>query len=147
MTQVSKAASAIFTDEVQVMALEGKFVILGFPDEFKRSRADRPKGREALEQALAQEINIEGFKIKCVLATEPDTPPSEIPEEGPIMLAFPPDDTEPPAMSNGTYPDIPPVVPGNAAVVASMPPIREPDEDESFLRLVMDELDCRPADD
>jgi hypothetical protein len=129
------------------MALEGKFIILGFPDEFKRSRADKPKGREALEQALTQEIGIQGFKVKCVLAAEPDEATTEMQEEGPVILDFPPDPVEPPAMSNGTYPDIPPTVPSHAAVVTSAAPVREPDEDESFLKLVMDELDCRPADD
>jgi DNA polymerase-3 subunit gamma/tau len=147
VTQVSKAASAIFTNEVQVMALEGKFVILGFPDEFKRSRADKPKGREALEQALTQEIGIQGFKVKCVLVDEPDAPPVDVPDDGPVGLDFPPDPLEPPKMSNGTYPDIPPQVPSHAAVVTAAAPVREPDEDENFLRLVMDELDCRPADD
>jgi len=141
VTQVSKAAHAIFTDDVQVMALEGRCVVLGFPDEFKRGRADKPRGREVLEQALAAELGLPGYRIKCVLAGASAERGGDAPSDQPATLDFPPEPPPPTPARNGG-----PAPPRPAADVAPLPTPEEagePDPDEEFLTLVMEEFNGR----
>jgi len=67
ITQTYRAAATVF-DSVRIAALEGRSVVLEFPNEFARERADRPRAREVLEQAIAQEIGAAGLKVRCDLA-------------------------------------------------------------------------------
>jgi DNA polymerase-3 subunit gamma/tau len=155
LLQKSRSAQGIFTDDVQVTALDGRFVVLTFPNEFQRSRADKPKGREALEQALTAETGIQGFKVRCLLLDEEAPPPSPpVMEEPPASLVDLPMESSPTSngVSSGAFGELPAVRPATDTAVVSAPPpppvTQSPDlnEDEAFLKLVMEELDARPAD-
>lgn len=134
ITQVSRSANGIFTEDVHVMALEGNTVVVGFPDEFKRSRVDKPKGHETLRQALAAELGVEGLKVRCVLSTPPTDPPVEA---DPPRL---PEDPPPPAPANNGAPKSSSPIP-EAATPPSSSASKGADPDEDFLELVMEELD------
>src|SRR5205085_9863887 len=70
LTKEFPAATAVFQN-VNVVALEGKFVVLGFPNEFQLARADKPKSKEAVEKVLIAELGLSGLKVRCVLADAP----------------------------------------------------------------------------
>jgi DNA polymerase-3 subunit gamma/tau len=141
ITQVSRSANGIFTEDVYVMALEGNVVVVGFPDEFKRSRVDKPKGHETLRQALAAELGVEGLKIRCVLATPPTETDSPHPPVDPPPPAAPP----PSAPAKNGAPKPPPSIP-EAATPSSLPESKGADPEEDFLELVIEELDGKLVD-
>jgi DNA polymerase-3 subunit gamma/tau len=145
ITQLSRAATAIFTDDVCVLRLEGRFVVLGFPDEFKRSRADKPKGREVVEQSLAAELGIEGLKVRCVLSDEPPEPGAS-PADEPAPLDFPPEPPAPGPKRNGGPPPPPPDADAPDSPPERTKPPASQEDDGEFLTLVMDEFDGRLVD-
>jgi DNA polymerase III subunit gamma/tau len=144
VTKEYPSAGAVFTDEVQIVALDGKFVILGFPKEFMLTRADRPRSREIVEKMLCTELGIAGLKVKCQLADlhfEPAGPVSAEPASM-TFAAEPPDETVSDRTNgNGAAPvmDAP-----MEAVVATPPDVTA--EEDDFLRLVMAELDGKLVD-
>jgi hypothetical protein len=157
MTQMYPAAKAIFSDDVIVTGFEGRHVSVGFPREFERSRADGVKRREALEQALAQELGVQGLKIRCVLIDSPEAAPAAEPDH-PLMdlLQGVASTTEAPS-SNVVAPDIEieeePIHSGSNGNGAAPPvetpfkPRSGPDEHAAFVDVVKRELDCLPLED
>ncbi len=80
MSDEWSSAKATFNG-VEVMELRGNEIVLGFPNEFFRSKVEKPRGQEAVQKALASELGIGGFRIRCVLleaaghAPDPGPPP------------------------------------------------------------------------
>ena len=70
ITQNSRSASALL-DGVQISALEGNFIVLGFPDKFKLDEVDKPKRRDFVEKAFAEELRVSGLKVRCRLIDAP----------------------------------------------------------------------------
>ena len=67
VTQRSASMRAQFTEDVQVVALEGGYVVIGCPNQFVLDRVDRPKGRKFIEDKLAEELGVQGLKVRCIL--------------------------------------------------------------------------------
>jgi DNA polymerase III subunit gamma/tau len=143
VTKEYPSAGAVFTDEVRIVALDGKFVILGFPKEFMLTRADRPRSREIVEKMLCTELGIAGLKVKCQLADAAVEPTLGGASAEPVSMAFDAESlSDPPAEhSNGTVP----AVEGPVSAVVATPQDVTPEEDD-FLRIVMVELDGRLVD-
>jgi DNA polymerase III subunit gamma/tau len=139
------SASALFSKGVEVTGFDGKFVYVAFPGEFEREKADRPKARVALEQALAGELGAEGIKVKCVLM-QSDSPAPAAPlstESAPLDLLHAGSGQD----STAAQPVSPAV--GNGASLAGerAPALSgEPEIQELFVEVVKKELDCVPAD-
>lgn len=70
-----RSAGAVLTEDVRVVALEGKTVVLEFASTFMRDRADRPQARSAIEEALEQELRLPGYRVRCVVRS-PEQPAS-----------------------------------------------------------------------
>lgn len=147
LIQTSKSAGAIFTDDVVVTDFSGRFVSLGFPRDFARSRADTPKGREALEQALAAELGVQGLKVKCVLLEGADAQAAPEPEpEQPLMDLLPGDTAVvTPAPLAAQTPEPAPAQSSNGS--APEPAPDRTDEHNAFVEIVKKELDCLPLED
>ncbi len=156
ITQKSRAAAAIFGTE-QVLRLEGRTIVLGFTEEFMRSRADRPQGRQLIEQMVEEELGVAGFKVQCVLIEEsapPGSPSVTAPPRnggaGATAPVPPPlgllDETpsEASAIASASAPPSQETPPGETASAASR---RKPKEsDEEFLTLVLEEFDGEMVD-
>lgn len=76
--QRARSAASVLTDDVLIIGIAAKRVTLGFGNEFARERADRPQSRALIEEVLAQELRLPGYKIQCSLAakSEPSGKPS-----------------------------------------------------------------------
>lgn len=129
IVQRSKAALAYFGKEA-VLALEGRFVVVGFPDDFTLSHVDRPKGRDLVEQVLAAELGVKGLKVRCVLAESPASQGPAVAAPEPVALGLPVEEHAP-HEPNGS----------GAAVVSAAPdpptPVA-PDPDSAFLQDVIE---------
>ncbi|MEP6753949.1 MAG: DNA polymerase III subunit gamma/tau [Chthonomonadales bacterium] len=132
LQKVSPSAKSIFTDSVVVSDIDGKHVVLIFPDEWSRSRADKPKGREALETALAGEIGPHDLKIRCILSVDSESAignqSGSTPSEHETTLSF---DQSGEKVSDSK--------------VTSTSEIAVPELNSDFLALVMTELEAEPA--
>jgi DNA polymerase-3 subunit gamma/tau len=156
ITQKSRAAAAIFGTE-QVLRLEGRTIVLGFTEEFMRSRADRPQGRQLIEQMVEEELGVAGFKVQCVLMDESAPPGTSSitapPRNGGAGVTAPDapalgllDETPSEASAIASAPAPPPLQtpPGETASAGSR---RKPKEsDEEFLTLVLEEFDGEMVD-
>lgn len=57
--------------KAEVVALEGKIIILAFTDSFSRDRIqNKEKGRTAIEKTINDVLKTEGYKIRCIMAEE-----------------------------------------------------------------------------
>ncbi len=123
------AASVAFPDEVIVSAINGQTIELAFPvdKEFNRTRADKPKVREAVAAAFSEALRVEGIRVACVQT---------------FARAEPGPATQPasPGLNFDAVPDKPSEAPGAVDQAAV------PTEDEELFRQVSDILDARPAD-
>jgi DNA polymerase-3 subunit gamma/tau len=157
ITQKSRAAAAIFGEE-QVLRLEGRTIVLGFTEEFMRSRADRPQARQLIEQMIEEELGVAGFKVHCVLMDQ--NAPSGAPEQ----KATPPRNggtsvTAPVPPALGLLDEMP--TEAELPVPAPVPPLKEPisgesapaggkrkpkESEEEFLTLVLEEFDGEMVD-
>jgi len=146
--QRSRSAAAYFGKE-EVLRLEKHLVYLGFPNEFTRAGADKPKGRELVEGVLAEELGIKGWKVRCILHEgQPESLPAPAAHEtAPLDVMSGADAPLHGANGNGADPgDM-----GHAIVLPlaspdleTIPAEREaPSENEQFLKLVLDEFDGR----
>lgn len=155
ITQKSRAAAAIFGTE-QVLRLEGRTIVLGFTEEFMRSRADRPQGRQLIEQMVEEELGVAGFKVQCVLIEEsapPGAPSVAAPPRngGASAIADPPPlgllDETPSETSAIASAPAPPPQETPLGETASAGSRRKPREsDEEFLTLVLEEFDGEMVD-
>ncbi|HZO87780.1 MAG TPA: DNA polymerase III subunit gamma/tau [Chthonomonadaceae bacterium] len=61
-------AGVIHLEKAQVVALQGKTIVLAFSDSFARDRIqNKPKGRELVEEKINEGLNSEGYRIRCEL--------------------------------------------------------------------------------
>ncbi len=67
LKQASRAAAAIFGEET-VVDFDGRTITVAFQNAFQLSRADRPAGRQVLEQSVCDELRVQGLKVRCVEA-------------------------------------------------------------------------------
>ncbi|HLV80915.1 MAG TPA: DNA polymerase III subunit gamma/tau [Chthonomonadaceae bacterium] len=57
--------------KAEVVALEGKLIILAFTDSFSRDRIqNKEQGRIAIEKTINNVLKTEGYKIRCILADD-----------------------------------------------------------------------------
>lgn len=153
--QRSASARAYFGKE-EVVRLENHQVFVGFPNEFVRSGADKQKGRELVETVLAEELGIKGWRVRCVLLSE-TVESVELPAQlSPSSLDMLPEPLAATAntRANGRASDGPDDGDGQAVVAplsASLESSNETDpggkdEDEQFLKLVLEEFDGKIVD-
>ena len=121
------AAAGLITEEVYITAFDGKTVTLSFPDEFKRSRVDKPRGHSALEIAIATVTGVQGVKCRCI--RQFDSPSHE--EQHPETTSATAPDL--------TLPDERTAAQETLNTVEAAPPSRK--ANEQFLDLVIEELD------
>lgn len=133
LVQRYSSARAVFTEDVYVKELNGNIITIAFPDAFKQSRADKPESREKVEKILAEELKVEGLKMRAVIGEapvariEPEEPPFE-----PLDLAA---EAPPPDLSRngGSLPPSP--------FEEERPEERLPEEDRTFLNEVIEAVD------
>lgn len=170
----ARSAAAYFGDE-EVLALEGNVIVLGFQKAFTVERVDTPKGRQLIEQMVAQELGVEGIKVRCVLASAPlpvvVPPEPDLPAQLDIEVAITPNRTAAPGTRNALYDDIPTEAapkltldhytkngtngtsPAEPAPAPASEPVKESAKpsrkkgDQEFLDLVIEELQGRLLDD
>ena len=65
--QRSKSAASVLTNDVRVAELCGTTMVLEFANSFLRERADRPASRRLIEEALAQELRLGGYTVRCTV--------------------------------------------------------------------------------
>lgn len=65
--QRAKSAASVLTDDVEVDALEGKTIVLAFPNAFSQSRADRPSARQLIDQVFAEVLQVGGYHVRCIV--------------------------------------------------------------------------------
>lgn len=156
------SANAIFSKGAEVVGLDGRFVQVGFADDFQREKADRPKARAALEHALATELGLQGLKVKCVLlpgeaspATAPlqtarpagDLLDSAMADPAPAVADMALLDLHAPADHSGSTTQ---AAKGNGTSRPEEAPTPSPslaDEHAAFVEIVKKELDCLPLED
>jgi DNA polymerase-3 subunit gamma/tau len=155
ITRKSRAAAAIFGEE-KVLRLEDRTIVLGFTEEFKRSRADRPQGRQLIEQMLEEELGVAGFKVRCVLMEEEPlgataVAPDALGNEGADVAALntpalgllneEPVESDTPSLSAAPPPQ---ATPSESPAAAGR---RKPKgSEEEFLTLVLEEFDGEMVD-
>jgi len=71
--QKSNSARSVLTPEVKVAELCGTTMVLEFPSSFLRERADRPASRRLIEEALAQELRLGGYTVRCTVRGSSDS--------------------------------------------------------------------------
>jgi len=102
LIQKASPSGASYLNKAEVIALEGHVVVLRFQDTFARDRIQN-KGRELVEKKLNEGLQVEGYKIRCVLegqeggggaavpAPRPTSPPPHAAAlEIPTLLDAPP---------------------------------------------------------
>ena len=61
----------MLVQKAEVAGLEGHTIILSFTDSFARDRIQtKPAGRTLIEECLNRALSVQGYTIRCVLATE-----------------------------------------------------------------------------
>lgn len=61
----------MLVQKAEVAGLEGHTIILSFTDSFARDRIQtKPAGRTLIEECLNRALNVQGYTIRCILATE-----------------------------------------------------------------------------
>jgi DNA polymerase-3 subunit gamma/tau len=146
------SASALFSNDVEVVSLDGRFVHIGFPREFEREKADRPKARAVLESAFAEELGASGLKVKCVLLQGDRPAPAPDPPDHPLASLLD-------GVSSGEDGEVveAEVVEVTTVIVeteesangagATAPKRDEAEEHSLFVEMVKKELDCVAVDD
>lgn len=125
----SSPQGAAFLEKAEPVALDGKVIVLQFCNAFARDRIqNNEKGRIAVEKVINRALNIEGYKIRCIMADNndgggsgvaapvempPGSPPSAATIEMAALLDAPPVESKaskriadfdiPPASSSQTY--------------------------------------------
>lgn len=90
LKQASRAAAAIFGEET-VADFDGRTITISFQNAFQLSRADRPAGRQVLEQSICDELRVQGLKVRCVEAgaaaseAAPAGPPTQLTLSDPVQ--------------------------------------------------------------
>ncbi len=158
--QRSRSAGAYFGKE-EVVRLENHFVYVGFPNEFTRSGADKPKGRELVEQVLAEELGITGWKVRCVpldaTSSQIGSPTSS--EAAPLSLIPDAHEQSQSLTANGfllgaasdaaslEQAVVTPRLQHEAALIVEDEGLaKELDDDEQFLNLVIEKFDGKLVD-
>ncbi|HZT40582.1 MAG TPA: DNA polymerase III subunit gamma/tau [Chthonomonadaceae bacterium] len=60
-----------YLSKAEVIALEGKLILLAFTDSFSRDRIqNKEKGRNAIEKTINDVLKTEGYKIRCIMAED-----------------------------------------------------------------------------
>jgi len=152
--QKSRSAGAYFGKE-EVVRLENHYVYVGFPKEFERSGADKPKGRELIEQVLAQELGISGWKVRCILLDTQSESVTEVSADTASLHLLQETDRPEAIVGNGFHPTLAsdsltePVVaeaPARQKEESATKPGKAVDEEEEFLKLILEEFDGRIVD-
>ncbi|MCC6730443.1 MAG: DNA polymerase III subunit gamma/tau [Chthonomonadales bacterium] len=145
VTQSFRAAGAIFGEE-QVVAIEGSQVVVAFPNEFVRSRADKPRAKAVLQEVLCEELGAPGYRVRCeLLQPGSQAPPAPSAALGPLDLG-----SEPEPLPEPVVPTAPMSAAQGAAPAGADEAARRTGgdrADEEFLTLVMDEFNGRIVDD
>lgn len=78
LLQKHNSAAAFYTDEVEPLRLEGRTVVLGFPNALFAERAGRERARQAVELVFSQQLGGETVKVRCEVSAEvPATTPAD----------------------------------------------------------------------
>lgn len=94
LKQASRAAAAIFGEET-VEDFDGRTITVAFQNAFQLSRADRPAGRQVLEQSICDELRVQGLKVRCVESgavaaeSQPGAPPTQLALTDPVAEGAP----------------------------------------------------------
>ncbi|HLJ53673.1 MAG TPA: DNA polymerase III subunit gamma/tau [Chthonomonadaceae bacterium] len=76
--QKTSPSGATMLAKGEVVALEGKTVVVAFVDAFARDRIQtNTKGKEKVELVVNRALNAEGYKIRCMTADSPPAAPAE----------------------------------------------------------------------
>lgn len=87
-------SGAPWLEKGEVVALEGRTIVLAFADNFARDRIqNHAKGKAKIEQVVNQALSSEGYVIRCI-ARDPD-------DEPPTAPVRPPADSTPPSLDIG----------------------------------------------
>jgi DNA polymerase-3 subunit gamma/tau len=67
VVRVSPSMRASFTDEVRVLALDGKEVVVGCPNEFVLTNLQKVRGRQFVTDTLNRALGVSDLTLRCVL--------------------------------------------------------------------------------